>query len=561
MTLPTQNPVPSSAKNDQLFNAEKIDQVVNSDDLQYTDRFGKKRFTFSGLYDIIQKWINSLKGSAGASNIGTSDGTSVQDQLDSIPRNPLHAGIDESVINTMRIKGGYDITPSPQEIQGVAGLTFGGKNNSFAIVGDNRGRLSGSSLVDGKWTAIDVHYPFQEGTGYFRGRFQDVIARFPVSGMADDDTTHGLIFSYDPIKDKPILAVVSPGQYDKEGLVNWDTTYAYGTPIHHQVRELAQVNDIGRSLTNSFDTWFRFNNPGIRFYKIASITNPNNIQNAGFSGIITIGNWGNYSQRMYALNVNAQNAASQTNSLGMVQNWVQFTCMHGRKDNRVVNTGNTPRVGVVQNKATGVLDIWLSIPTNSKFLSCNILNQGDPSVITFDWSGLNTMYKDISSTEPVGIVYAPTSWPYTTTDTVMTNGGEVVATMGGGVLRIGNSNIFTQRGEILGTPFVKGGSLFAHSNANELLNNVTVTQSETFVYTVSGVNIRWDTFRVKPPADLYEIGKFIFKLVSQDTTAKTFSFTIHTKTYTLGSDQTITQGLSSPIMIPDYTWVDISVQW
>lgn len=81
MTLPTQNPIPSSLKNDQLFNAEKIDQVVNSDDLQYTDRFGKKRFTFSGLYNVIQNWIASLSSSSGASSVGLSQGGTVQNAL------------------------------------------------------------------------------------------------------------------------------------------------------------------------------------------------------------------------------------------------------------------------------------------------------------------------------------------------------------------------------------------------------------------------------------------------------------------------------------------------
>lgn len=81
MTLPTQNPIPSSAKNDQLFNAEKIDQVVNSDEMQYSDRFGKKRFTFSGLYNIIQTWIASLSDVTGAGAIGIAQGGYVQQSL------------------------------------------------------------------------------------------------------------------------------------------------------------------------------------------------------------------------------------------------------------------------------------------------------------------------------------------------------------------------------------------------------------------------------------------------------------------------------------------------
>ncbi|BEH89751.1 hypothetical protein [Klebsiella phage phiKp_32] len=78
MTLPTQKPIPSSSITDQLFNAEKIDQVVNSDELEYSDRFGKKRFTFSGLYNVVQNWISSLGSSSGASAVGLSQGGTVQ---------------------------------------------------------------------------------------------------------------------------------------------------------------------------------------------------------------------------------------------------------------------------------------------------------------------------------------------------------------------------------------------------------------------------------------------------------------------------------------------------
>ncbi|WPH68636.1 hypothetical protein [Stenotrophomonas phage BUCTxx100] len=81
MTLPTQNPIPSSSITDQLFNAEKIDQVVNSDDLQYTDRFGRTRFTFAGLYNIIQTWLGSLANPDGAANIGLRQGGTVQSEI------------------------------------------------------------------------------------------------------------------------------------------------------------------------------------------------------------------------------------------------------------------------------------------------------------------------------------------------------------------------------------------------------------------------------------------------------------------------------------------------
>lgn len=46
---PTQKPVPSSDAKDLLFNATKIDEVVNSSELTYVDRLGNKRMTVAGL--------------------------------------------------------------------------------------------------------------------------------------------------------------------------------------------------------------------------------------------------------------------------------------------------------------------------------------------------------------------------------------------------------------------------------------------------------------------------------------------------------------------------------
>lgn len=48
-TTPTTNPIPSSAPQDLLFNAEKLDEFVNSTATTYTDRFGVVRSTLAGL--------------------------------------------------------------------------------------------------------------------------------------------------------------------------------------------------------------------------------------------------------------------------------------------------------------------------------------------------------------------------------------------------------------------------------------------------------------------------------------------------------------------------------
>lgn len=80
MTLPTKNPIPSGNILDQIFNAEKIDEFVNSDSPTYTDRLGKSRSTLAGILEISQAWLNSVGGETGSETIGYRKG-SVYDTL------------------------------------------------------------------------------------------------------------------------------------------------------------------------------------------------------------------------------------------------------------------------------------------------------------------------------------------------------------------------------------------------------------------------------------------------------------------------------------------------
>lgn len=58
MTTPTALPVPSSAAADLLFNAEKIDEAVNTSAPTYTDRFGTPRKTLAGAMATISAITN-----------------------------------------------------------------------------------------------------------------------------------------------------------------------------------------------------------------------------------------------------------------------------------------------------------------------------------------------------------------------------------------------------------------------------------------------------------------------------------------------------------------------
>lgn len=73
MTTPTQNGIPSSTAIDVRFNAEKLDEIINSDNETYSDRFGNSRFTIKGVVTYIQNILLALSGKTGDASIGTPD--------------------------------------------------------------------------------------------------------------------------------------------------------------------------------------------------------------------------------------------------------------------------------------------------------------------------------------------------------------------------------------------------------------------------------------------------------------------------------------------------------
>ncbi|WPH68640.1 hypothetical protein [Stenotrophomonas phage BUCTxx100] len=81
MTTPTNNDIPSNSVQDRLFNAEKFDEFMNSDNTNYLDRKGNSRWTLSGIRSAIQNWMTVFSSSDGASGIGLSQSGSVQDGI------------------------------------------------------------------------------------------------------------------------------------------------------------------------------------------------------------------------------------------------------------------------------------------------------------------------------------------------------------------------------------------------------------------------------------------------------------------------------------------------
>lgn len=81
MTTPTNNNIPSNSVQDRLYNAEKFDEFMNSDNPNYTDRKGTKRWTLNGIRQAIVNWMDGFSSDVGAANIGTETGQNLSDRL------------------------------------------------------------------------------------------------------------------------------------------------------------------------------------------------------------------------------------------------------------------------------------------------------------------------------------------------------------------------------------------------------------------------------------------------------------------------------------------------
>ena len=72
-TTPTNKPVPSNDLNDFRFNCEKVDEIVNSDNEKYEDRFGVERYTIDGvrknLIPLGKQYMTLAEAQADIANI------------------------------------------------------------------------------------------------------------------------------------------------------------------------------------------------------------------------------------------------------------------------------------------------------------------------------------------------------------------------------------------------------------------------------------------------------------------------------------------------------------
>lgn len=441
---------------------------------------------------------------------------------------------NQSVWERIFKRGEFEIHQMPGDPAGVAGIVFGGPNNKAALVIDERGRIQTYAVVDGKLSAAQVGTPIVQGTGYFNNGFEDKIVRFPSAGGESDDLTPGILITTNAngICD---FFVVSPNQFN-------DLGYPTGSSLDKQMFKLVKSFDIGTSLQRTIDQCPTVENSSPLMYRLFDV-NYSGYGSKVVSGILSVGNYVNYTSNVYLVTLNPQ-ALGQSPSLNndSIYQWLKVTALHGGQSGWG-DSALTPAVGLVNDPNNTMAKIFLRLPSYGQRISFTPINVANPSVVTFYY---NDLRNNVTVDTPNYLVYSFAEKMATDRFYVKMNNGDVRYSPGV-VVRV-SGNVTDRLSEKL------SDGVFAIGGAYHLANkgraaSITVTNPSTGQYVISGCNLRGDHWKICPPVGFsgtsFGTPPYIVNIVSQGTN----TFTIEVKT-----------SAGSLVNINGFDWLDLHVQ-
>lgn len=441
---------------------------------------------------------------------------------------------NQSVWERIFKRGEFEIHQMPGDPAGVAGIVFGGPNNKAALVIDERGRIQTYAVVDGKLSAAQVGTPIVQGTGYFNNGFEDKIVRFPSAGGESDDLTPGILITTNAngICD---FFVVSPNQFN-------DLGYPTGSSLDKQMFKLVKSFDIGTSLQRTIDQCPTVENSSPVMYRLFDV-NYSGYGSKVVSGILSVGNYVNYTSNVYLVTLNPQ-ALGQSPSLNndSIYQWLKVTALHGGQSGWG-DSALTPAVGLVNDPNNTMAKIFLRLPSYGQRISFTPINVVNPSVVTFYY---NDLRNNVTVDTPNYLVYSFAEKMATDRFYVKMNNGDVRYSPGV-VVRV-SGNVTDRLSEKL------SDGVFAIGGAYHLANkgraaSITVTNPSTGQYVISGCNLRGDHWKICPPVGFsgtsFGTPPYIVNIVSQGTN----TFTIEVKT-----------SAGSLVNINGFDWLDLHVQ-
>ncbi|WP_329518310.1 hypothetical protein [Klebsiella pneumoniae] len=441
---------------------------------------------------------------------------------------------NQSVWERIFKRGEFEIHQMPGDPAGVAGIVFGGPNNKAAVVIDERGRIQTYAVVDGKLSAAQVGTPIVQGTGYFNNGFEDKIVRFPSAGGESDDLTPVILIT---TNDNGIcdFFVVSPNQFN-------DLGYPTSSSMDKQMFKLVKSFDIGTSLQRTIDQYPTVENSSPVLYRLFDV-NYSGYGSKVVSGILSVGNYVNYTSNVYMVTFNPQALGNAPIiDQGSIYQWLKVTALHGGQSGWG-DSALTPAVGLVNDPNNTMAKIFLRLPAYGQRISFTPINVANPNVVTFYYSDLRN---NVTVDTPNYLVYSFAEKMATDRFYVKMNNGDVRYSPGT-VVRV-SGNVTDRLSDKL------SDGVFAIGGAYHLANkgratSITVTNPSTGQYVISGCNLRGDHWKVCPPVGFsgtsFGTPPYTVSIVSQGTN----TFTIEVKT-----------AAGSLVNINGFDWLDLHVQ-
>ncbi|BAN78448.1 tail protein [Klebsiella phage 0507-KN2-1] len=442
--------------------------------------------------------------------------------------------VNQSFWERIYKRGEFEIHQMPGDPAGVAGIVFGGPTNKAAIVIDARGRIQTYAVVDGKLSAAQISTPIIQGTGYFNNGFEDKIVRFPSAGGEADDLSPGILITTNAngICD---FFVVSPNQFN-------DLGYPTGSALDKQMFKLVKSLDIGTSLQRTIDQYPTVENSASVMYHLFDV-NYSGFGPKIVSGILSVGNYVNYTSNVYMVTLNPQNLSAAP-SLGpdSIYQWLKVTALHGGQSGWG-DSSTTPAVGLVNDPTNSVAKVFLRLPAYGQKISFTPVNVANPNVVTFYY---NDLRNNVTVDTPNYLVYSFAERMVTDRFYVRMNNGEVRYSPGT-VVRVSGNVTDRLSDKTSDGVFAVGGTYHLANKGRAA--SISVTNPSTGQYVISGCNLRGDSWKICPPIGFsgtsFGTPPYTVNIVSQGT--NTFTIEVKNTAGTL-------------VNIDGFDWLDLHVQ-
>ena len=151
--------------------------------------------------------------------------------------------------------------------------------------------------------------------------------------------------------------------------------------------KLVKSFDIGASLQRTIDQCPTVENSSTVLYRLFDV-NYSGFGSKVVSGILSVGNYVNYTTNVYMVTFNPQNLSAAP-SLGAdnIYQWLKVTALHGGQSGWG-DSALTPAVGLVNDPANSLAKIFLRLPAYGQKISFTPINVANPNVVTFYYNDM-----------------------------------------------------------------------------------------------------------------------------------------------------------------------------